>query len=141
MNNNNIEHAKKLLKKAIDMNDLELIEMANEILDTIKASSVTQETIKPEKDNNDFIFKITPDDSTAKKGRGIPVNDIKKRVNQYTDDGVEAKDLTTPSIKPTERKRPPFQMIEQTCEKCHKTIKTHPTHKRDFFICDKCIRK
>jgi formamidopyrimidine-DNA glycosylase len=71
----------------------------------------------------------------------VPVNAIKKRVNTFQDDGIEAKDITTPDIKPTERKRPRFQPIYQTCQKCNKSIQTHPTHKRDFFICDRCIGK
>lgn len=142
---NNIESAKKLLKKAIDLNDPELISMANMILDNLNANKNIENTqseameIKGTgKNNNDYIFTMSSD-STSKKGGGTPVNDIKKRVNKYVDDGIEAKDIVTPSIQPTQRKRPAFKMIDQTCEKCGKTVATHPTHKRDFFVCDKCL--
>jgi hypothetical protein len=138
---NNIESAKKLLKKAIDLNDPELISMANTLLDSLNVNSNTSPepaTKDVEKNSADYIFTMS-NDNVSKKGGGTPVNDVKKRVNQYVDDGVEAKDLVTPSIQPTQRKRPAFKMIDQTCEKCHKTVATHPTHKRDFFVCDKCL--
>lgn len=68
--------------------------------------------------------------------------EVKQRVNLFTDDGTEHKDEQnkTPEIAPTERKRKPTQMVSQICQSCNASVEVHPTHKRDFFTCDKCLR-
>jgi hypothetical protein len=132
---NRTEHVKNLLKKAIETNDEELIALASSLM----SEQDTAAPIEKKDDNNEFIFTMPKSQNDNK--RGVPINAIKKRVNTFQDDGVEAKDITTPDIKPTERKRPRFQPIHQICQKCNKSIQTHPTHKRDFFICDRCIGK
>lgn len=137
-----IEQAKSLLKKAIEIGDNELIELANSILDTYnKETKPKRESTGTKAESNDFIFSMPKqeEDNTIKSG--VPVNKIVNRVNKFHDDGSEFKDVLTPSIKLSERKRPPFKMVEQVCQKCGKTKTTHPAHKRDYFICDKCIAK
>lgn len=142
-----LESAKKLLKKAILLQDQELIDMANQVMDSILANvpqepvaSVAQ-TSTSTTQKNDFIFTRAKDDDNHTNRGGIPVNEVKNRVNTFSDDGVESKDITTPDIKPTERRRPAFKMVQQTCQKCGQTKETHPTHKRDYYICDRCIPK
>jgi hypothetical protein len=132
---NKTEHIKNLLKKAIETNDEELIALASSLM------SETEKTPSAQKIDNNSEFIFTMPKSQQENKRGTPVNAIKTRVNSFQDDGVEAKDITTPDIKPTERKRPRFQPIQQVCQKCNRSVQTHPTHKRDFFICDKCIGK
>lgn len=133
-----IEKVKKLLKKAIEIGDDDLIDMANELLgNTESVNNKKQDTLS----NNDFIFKRNNDKENNTVKRGTPVNEVKNRVNKFADDGVEAKDIATPDIKPTERKRPAFKMIQQTCTRCNKTVDTHPAHQRDFYICDRCLKK
>ena len=144
-----IQAAKKLLKKAIEIGDEELIDMANQTLNNILGDT-KQEEKKPVKaetpkkvDNGEFIFKMENETkaNTAITRNGTPVNAIQNRVNKFHDDGTEAKDITTPEVSLTERKRPPFKKIEQICQKCSSSVMINPAHKRDYFICDRCIPK
>lgn len=134
-----IEKAKKLLKRAIEIGDDDLIDMANELLGNTEVP-IDKKT-EPAANNNEFIFKRNNDVENSTVKRGTPVNQVKNRINKFSDDGVEAKDIMTPDIRPTERKRPAFKMIQQTCTRCNKTVDTHPAHQRDFYICDRCLKK
>ena len=145
----NVEAAKKLLLKAIELDDEELIAMANELLEagTETKDETPPETKKPkasmsaklkDNDTSDFIFTRSSDNKNT--SNAVAVNEVKNRVNLFTDDGTEAKDVTTPKVELTERRRPPFKMIKQTCKKCSETFETHPTHQREFYICDRCIK-
>lgn len=86
----------------------------------------------------DLDFSVTKD-STQVKAKA-PVTES-KRFNSFTDDGTEAKgvEFETPDVKPTERRRPPTKMVEQKCTKCQNVVKVHPTHARDWYVCDRCI--
>jgi len=68
--------------------------------------------------------------------------EVKQRVNLFSDDGTEHKDdlNKTPDIKLTERKRPPVEKVSQTCSTCNSEFQIHPTHKRENFVCDNCLR-
>jgi hypothetical protein len=143
----NVETAKALLKKGIELKDDELIDMANKLL----ADSDNSKETKPEKklkrptmirdqEESDFIFTRSQQESVDTKSRSTPVNEIKNRVNTFTDDGSDFKDVNTPNIDLAERKRKPFKMITQTCKKCNQTFQTHPAHKREYYICDRCIK-
>ena len=127
-----IEQAKKLLKRAIELDDPELIKLANSILseDQPKPSSVKST-------GEDFISTITASDTDTPKG--VPVNEVKNRVNQFVDDGTEDIEVTTPSVDPVPRRKP-VATIQQQCRSCGETITTSPTHQRDFYTCDKCLR-
>lgn len=86
-----------------------------------------------------------PDDFTMTRDKPKPSStqiEVKQRVNLFTDDGTEHKDEQnkTPDISLTERKRKPTQMVSQVCQACNNSVEVHPTHKRDFFTCDKCLR-
>lgn len=131
-----LEEAKKLLENAIRTKDIELISLANQLLESEETQTQTKENSFKEEE---FLSPIT----TQKENHvsSVPVGDVKNRVNLFEDDGTEASDITTPNIKPTERRRTPFKKVEQTCSRCNKTQQTHPTHKREFFVCDKCLRK
>jgi len=127
-----IEQAKKLLKRAIELDDPELIKLANSILseDQPKPSSVKST-------GEEFISTITASDTDTPKG--VPVNEVKNRVNQFVDDGTEDIEVTTPSVDPVPRRKP-VATIQQQCRSCGETITTSPTHQRDFYTCDKCLR-
>jgi len=73
---------------------------------------------------------------------GVPVNEM-PRFNKFTDDGAEHKDdqNTTPNVELTERSRKPFKTIKQTCTRCDKTLETHPQFHREFYICDRCLKR
>ena len=127
-----IEQAKKLLQRAIELDDPELIKLANSILseDQPKPSSVKST-------GEEFISTITASDTDTPKG--VPVNEVKNRVNQFVDDGTEDIEVTTPSVDPVPRRKP-VATIQQQCRSCGETITTSPTHQRDFYTCDKCLR-
>lgn len=164
-----IEQAKKILKKAIMLDDADLMAMANEILDEVMpvspaiivepehdirinavektsqeamkiTSELKSEPMKETKRETNFdSFKMKNDDELLRKN-GVAVNKIKREI-EFVDDGSD-KHIETPEIKLVNRsKRKPFSKIEQTCQKCGRTVKTHPSHKREWFVCDGCIRK
>ena len=89
----------------------------------------------------DFISPIIQDSNIETRKGGTPVNEIKNRSNGFVDDGAEAKDIHTPNIKPTERRRAPYKAIEQKCQRSDKVVQTNPTHKREYFVCDRCLAK
>lgn len=88
--------------------------------------------------NHDDIFVMKEKPKTTRR----PVTDG-KRYNQFTDAGTEHKDEanSTPSIELTERRRPSFKKVAQTCSRCSKSVEVHPQHARDFFVCDSCLRR
>lgn len=166
---NKIEQAKRLLKKAIMLDDAELMAMANEILDEVAPTSpaiiveptydssinatekISQEAMRitseldseplkeTKRETNFDSFKMKSDDELLRRN-GVAVNKIKREI-EFVDDGSD-KHIETPEIKLADRsKRKPFSKIEQTCQKCGRTVKTHPSHKREWFVCDGCIRK
>tara|TARA_R110000824_G_scaffold808_2_gene4951 strand:+ start:10538 stop:10990 length:453 start_codon:yes stop_codon:yes gene_type:complete len=147
-----LEEAKKLLKTAIETDDAELVSMANKILQKAKIESagfqakieikdVPQDKAVGRNNNEEeFLTPITKPD-TMPTHRGSPVNDVSNRVNQFVDDGSEARDVTTPDFQPVERRRKPIQNVKQTCGQCNQECSVHPTHVREFFTCDRCLKK
>ena len=105
-------------------------------IDTPPSSPILSST------SNDFIAPSKKEDSENTGGRiarNSPIP-LAKRENLFTDDGVDHKDISTPDVELSPRQRNTFQMIPQECQKCHETFEVHPIHKRDHFICDRCIK-
>ena len=92
-------------------------------------------------DTTEFTMNIVTEDNDVRKV-GVPVN-LTNKTNTFVDTGKEAKgeEFETPKIKLTERRRPALKNISQLCKKCNKDFKVHPTHAREFFVCDKCVGK
>tara|TARA_R100000008_G_C3587289_1_gene173520 strand:- start:6891 stop:7304 length:414 start_codon:yes stop_codon:yes gene_type:complete len=90
----------------------------------------------------DFTMKIKKEGEEEGKVTGVPVNEM-PRFNKFVDDGTEHKDKQneTPSLSLTERKRPPFKKVSQLCSRCNQTFDVHPQFARDFYICDKCLKR
>lgn len=88
----------------------------------------------------DVNLDFTVSKEASREKTKVPVTET-KRFNSFTDDGTEAQgsEFKTPDIQPTQRRRPPVNKVSQKCTKCDKTVKVHPTHARDWFICDRCI--
>ena len=114
-------------------------ELAKSLLDTQQQETkpVYKRNPPKEDDNNQFVMnekvnKVTPEPVTERK-----------RYNQFTDDGTEHKDKDnqTPSIELTERRRPAFKKVEQVCSRCSKAVEVHPQHAREFYVCDRCLRR
>tara|TARA_R110000744_G_scaffold41419_5_gene93771 strand:- start:290 stop:709 length:420 start_codon:yes stop_codon:yes gene_type:complete len=93
--------------------------------------------VKPHKNTTRDI-----DDFTMTKDASAQIEVKHERVNLFTDDGKEHKDVRneTPEVEQTERKRGPTNKVEQSCESCSAKVKVHPLHSREFFVCDKCLR-
>ena len=109
----------------------------------LAASLLTEDKPKEAKPSESVNRDV--DDFTMTRDKPKPSStqvEVKQRVNLFTDDGTEHKDEQnkTPEIPPTERKRKPTQMVSQVCQVCNNSVEVHPTHKRDFFTCDKCLR-
>ena len=118
--------AKELIKKGIEIGDNELITMANELL-----KSVT--------DSEDILDIETVGLEVEKEPEKIDLDG--DRHNKFTDDLSEHTSVTTPDMPPTARHRRPFKKVEAVCRKCNKTVETHPAHKREWFVCDGCIKR
>ena len=92
--------------------------------------------------SDDFIAPSKKKDSESSGSRIARSSPIptEGRENLFVDDGKEHKDISTPDIDPSPRQRNKFTMIKQECQKCNKTFEVHPIHKREHFICDRCIK-
>lgn len=128
----------QVLKMMTEEQKAELISKLSKTDELRDVNKIKQET-KPTKE------RITSDDFTMTRDKSKPSStqiEVKQRVNLFTDDGTEHKDEQnkTPDISLTERKRKPTQMVSQVCQACNNSVEVHPTHKRDFFTCDKCLR-
>lgn len=143
----NIDKIKELVKEAIKTNDDELISLATDLLKQrqqddieIKPKAKKQQKTQAKQETNDYLSPIKTMKQDQANLTRTPVNTL-KRFNTFVDDGTEAigDEYKTPEIKLTERKREPPKMIEQVCTKCSKTCLVKPVHKRDFYICDKCL--
>ena len=93
--------------------------------------------------SNDFIAPSKKEDAETTAGRiarSSPVS-REKRENQFVDDGSEHRDIDTPATELTPRQRDTFKMASQQCSKCNKTFEVHPVHRREHYLCDRCIIK
>ena len=92
--------------------------------------------------SDDFIApskKKDSESSGSRIARSSPVP-TEVRENLFVDDGQEHKDISTPEVELSPRQRNKFTMVKQECQKCGKTFEVHPIHKREHFICDRCIK-
>jgi hypothetical protein len=135
------EKIKLLLSKAKETGDMELLDLATDLLNTESQQSdqkpIKKTTSQPESRFEEFSMN---DSNVGKMSQSV---DVQRRENKFVDHGTEHKDdqNATPQIELTERKRPAFKKITQTCTRCNRGCETHPQFKRDFYICDRCLRK
>lgn len=153
-NKQRVQMAKNLLKKAVKTNDDELIilatdllENAESIIDPTPAEDTHEDSkVPPEEPNKTRDRMLDVDDFTMRQnkpeGASTQIEVKHQRVNLFTDDGKEHKDVKneTPQIELTERKRKSTSKIQQVCKRCSTEVEVHPTHKREFFVCDKCLK-
>jgi len=129
-------------------------EQKAELISKLQDSDLPPDNTAHEKKGKQILLKeqsnapkstaVDVDDFTMTKDKENPNStqvEVKKRVNLFSDDGTEHKDALnkTPEVTPTERKRQPVKKIPQTCSGCSSVMQVHPTHKRENFICDKCL--
>lgn len=143
------EKIKKLITKAKESGDGDLLELAIELLDEISVPEpATATTSAVSEANLNFDRTKLPSkfsEFSMNKTSNTEQSTVTPpgRVNKFVDDGSEHKDLInkTPEITITERSRPKFALISQFCSKCNKEFEINPAFKRDFFVCDRCLRK
>jgi len=133
---------KKLIIKAKDSGDVDLLELAMDLLDEIPAPKPEDIIIQgPEQDRSKLPHKFSEFTMSTSKEPVYAEEAKPERVNKFVDNGTEHKDITTPEVSLTERRREPFKMVTQTCTRCNKASEVHPRHAREFFVCDKCLRR
>ena len=114
-----------------------------ELLMVLKESTDTKAAPKlvPKIEDGSFTTSIQKK-QTEGETFGVPVTEM-PRFNKFEDDGSDHKDKqnATPDVELTERRRPPFKKITQTCTRCNNKVETHPQFHREFYICDRCLKK
>mgnify|MGYP001410678626 CR=1 FL=1 len=138
-----IETAKDLLRKGIALNDEELIQMANSLLAGQENSETPDQPVREEVVMRDSsVERASADDFVVKREqpaqKRVPVNQVGSRENSFVDDGTEHTDMKTPDFVPTERRKAP-RKVKQTCETCGETKEVSEVHRRDWYVCDRCL--
>lgn len=138
-----IETAKDLLRKGIALNDEDLIKMANSLLTEQEDSETPDQPVKEEVVMRDSsVERASADDFVVKREqpaqKRVPVNQLGSRENTFVDDGTEHTDIETPDFTPTERRRAP-RKVKQNCETCGETKEVLEVHRRDWYVCDRCL--
>ena len=103
-----------------------------------KPEPATEETVQSSVQvrSKDLDFSTEPRESTSKYGRK---ESIKVGENQFTDDGTESKDITTPEVQRTKR-RPPVKLIKVKCHACGSEEEINPIYKTgSYHRCGKCV--
>lgn len=141
------DRAEKLIKRGKDSGDFDLIRMGMDILDALDSKPVPKPTVITDKVNSN---KFDMNQFTMQKSSNINTKmnkkqsiSIEKRVNQFLDDGTDAKDIKTPEITLTERNRKPIDKnkIEQQCQLCGKSEMVLPLYVREYYRCESCLLK
>lgn len=128
------EKIRKLITKAKESGDTDLLDLAMDLMDQIPANEEPVE-VKSRHPNGYEEFAMNQVNSKQPK----PVQ-VKKRENKFKDTG-EHKDIETPTVQLTERRRPAFKKVDQTCSRCSRSVEVHPQHVREFYVCDRCLRR
>ena len=144
------EDVKNILREIIKTKDPDLIKMATELLKEETdsemsgkqyADSSNEPTTYLKSEDSEFLSPIKKENEDGRVA-GVSVNRM-PRENKFVDRGTEHKDEqnATPEVELTARKRPAFKKIKQICTRCNEVFETHPQFKRDFYICDRCLKK
>lgn len=123
------EKVKRLIAKAKETGDADLLDLAMELLD-----QPTPQPPPPSLENAAEQQEFSMKKVSSRSVQG-------GQANKFVDDGSEHKDVETPSVQLTERRRNPFKKVEQTCSTCGKKVEVHPQFAREFFKCDRCMRR
>jgi hypothetical protein len=142
------DKAEKLIQRGKATNDFDLIRMGMDVLEALESQPEPQpkQTSTIEKANNKFdMSQFTMQKSNvanSKINKKQPIS-IEKRINQFLDDGSEAKDVKTPQVELTERNRKPVEQnkVEQKCQICGKSELVLPIYAREYYRCESCLLK
>jgi hypothetical protein len=131
-----IDKVTRLIQRAKETGDMELLELATDLLNSDTHNNKQVPVEKPKAKFEEFTMSNRNENTSGSR----PL-DVRKRVNKFVDDGSLHEDVETPSIKINERRRNPFKKISQSCSLCNKVVEVHPQFVREFFKCDKCMRR
>lgn len=132
-----IELAKDLLRKGKLLNDIELISMANDLLNSVEVEEKTVDNEKTgvkikaagkrgrpkkqepvvapvKKSTRASMADFKVKEGTVNEAKRVPVNETYK-TNNWKDDGISSKDDITPTIPLTKRDRKPLEKIAVIC--------------------------
>jgi hypothetical protein len=140
------DKAEKLIQRGKATNDFDLIRMGMDVLEALESQPQPKQTLIVEKTNSKFdIGQFTMQKSNAMNSK---INKkqtitIEKRVNQFLDDGSEAKDVKTPKVDLVERNRKSINenKVEQQCQLCGKSESVLPIYAREYYRCESCLLK
>tara|TARA_Y100000385_G_scaffold264323_1_gene297595 strand:+ start:774 stop:1196 length:423 start_codon:yes stop_codon:yes gene_type:complete len=135
------DKVRRLIDKAKESGDVDLLDLAMDLLDQIPVPEV-------EFPSNETQAEVPRDPVSGgefrmnAEAKGRRPLEVKKRENLYQDTGEHKdKNNQTPQVELTERRRPVFKKVDQTCQRCNKVVKVNPSFARDFFTCDSCLRR
>ena len=139
------------LRKGIENENMEQIkeafyELAGETIDTPAVDAEPEEEVREEEVrvshvSKDLDFSIERQE-TDDKQRNARREPIQVGENQFTDDGIEDKNITTPDVALTPRKRPEATKVEVICHVCDKTYHVNPSLLGgEFYRCNECVGK
>lgn len=109
-------------------------------LELLEEETIAEEVVKLSTSSKDLDFSTEPKKQNTNKQRTARREPIAVGENQFVDDGIEAKDVTTPDVSLTPRKRPPSKTVEVTCHVCEKTSEIPvQLSQGEFHRCNDCI--
>lgn len=142
------DRAEKLIKKGKDTGDFDLIRMGMDVLEALESRPIPVQDPEPVERFNSNKFDMNQFTMQKSNNINAKINkkqsiSIEKRVNQFLDDGTEAKDIKTPEITLVERNRKPVDQnkTEQKCQLCGKAEMVLPLYVREYYRCESCLLK
>lgn len=134
------EQIKNLMEQVMKTGDPELMALLTEMLKGQAPDNASgDKNPTKQKEYPEFVMNQNAGENNV---TGVPVNKM-PRSNSFLDNGDEHKDESnhTPTIQPAERRRPKFTKVQQVCSTCKNTVEVHPQHAREYYKCDKCLRR
>jgi len=108
-------------------------------LELLEKETTAEEVVKLSTRSKELDFSTQPREEQTSR-RTAKSEKITVGENQFVDDGLEAKDVTTPDVSLTPRKRPPSKTVKVTCHVCEKTSEIPAQLSQgEFYRCDDCI--
>lgn len=142
------DKAEKLIQRGKNLGDFDLIRMGMDVLEALESQPIPVQTPEPVERINSNKFDMSQFTMQKSNSMNAKINkkqaiSIGKRVNQFLDDGTEAKDIKTPEISLAERSRKPIDKnkVEQKCQLCGKSEMVLPLYAREYYRCESCLLK
>lgn len=141
---NEIEAAKKLLERALKTGDVELIQIANDLLskyDEPKAEEPKKRGRKKKVVSSDSEYVANASAVITKSASVRWTGNKWKDTGELGELGKEAKSTPKIALQPRDRER--FKKVSMTCTVCNKSVKENPAYitSTEFYKCEKCMSR